>query len=371
MNDISSDKEQHLFKELLTICFKDTDGLSTLIEEAIVVDGRGHESSPSPTRQTILLSENTPSSSTLQETDQAESLMIVEPTPLGTQGINLVDNVDSSVSFSDSSFATCFRTLFDENDERSHNITQEELRHLQPPTAAVSSSESVVGALTPFDVQVVSEPEDTLSSSSSSSVTVASEEEEVQEEILTAAATFKVATAFRSNQLEQWNQRYQELVVFKQEYGHCLVPLQYSPNPSLAHWVKRQRHQYRMKYREGKHSTLTRDRQTALEALGFVWDSHAAVWEERLGELRKFKDQHGHCRVPKKYTPNQQLAVWVKCQRRQYKLLSEKKDSNMNLERIQKLCEVGFDFAPRSSSRQRCTAMSSAAIAQYRHSMSI
>ena len=49
-----------------------------------------------------------------------------------------------------------------------------------------------------------------------------------------------------------------------------------------------------------------------LEQLGFVWDSHASGWEERLKELKDFKDMHGHCRVPKTYAENPQLAIWVK-----------------------------------------------------------
>lgn len=75
--------------------------------------------------------------------------------------------------------------------------------------------------------------------------------------------------------------------------------------------MKRQRHQYRAK-QERKHSTLTPERQRLLEELGFVWDSHASGWEERLKELQDFKDKHGHCRVPKTYADNPQLAIWVK-----------------------------------------------------------
>lgn len=111
---------------------------------------------------------------------------------------------------------------------------------------------------------------------------------------------------FRCTQLEQWNLRYGELVQFRNEHKHCSVPLNYVGNPSLAHWVKRQRHQYRMKI-EGKHSTLTSDRQNVLNKLGFVWDSHAAAWEERWNQLREFREAYGHSRVPKNYPKNQQL----------------------------------------------------------------
>ncbi|CAJ1932798.1 unnamed protein product [Cylindrotheca closterium] len=152
---------------------------------------------------------------------------------------------------------------------------------------------------------------------------------------------------FRSSQLEQWNTRYQELIQFKEEYNHCSVPLHYPNNPSLAHWVKRQRHQYRMK-KEKKRSTLTDQRQDMLESLGFIWDSHATAWDERWDQLSKFRDEHGHSRVPKKYTPNQPLSIWVKCQRRQFKLFSQGKPSNMTIERIRMLKALDFVFDPRS-----------------------
>lgn len=54
---------------------------------------------------------------------------------------------------------------------------------------------------------------------------------------LGSGGTIATEKSFRSSQLEQWKQRYQELLEFKDEYGHCLVPLNWATNPSLAHWV--------------------------------------------------------------------------------------------------------------------------------------
>lgn len=150
---------------------------------------------------------------------------------------------------------------------------------------------------------------------------------------------------------EQWNQRFQELVEFQKEYNHCLVPLNWAPNPPLAHWVKRQRYQYGLKM-EGKHSNLTDEREIALKKLGFVWDSHSATWEERWHELRLFKERFGHCNVPSKCRKNPKLSVWVKCQRRQFKLLRCGEKSNMSEERIAKLHQIGFVFDPRTQSRK-------------------
>ena len=150
----------------------------------------------------------------------------------------------------------------------------------------------------------------------------------------------------RSSHVEQWSKRFSEMVAFQKEHGHCLVPLSWQPNPALAHWVKRQRYQNRIK-KDGKHSTMTPERFKALEELGFTWDSHSAAWWERWQELANFKQRHGHPNVPKKFPENQQLAVWVKCQRRQYKLFTEGKSSNMTRERIDRLNSLGFVFKPR------------------------
>lgn len=63
---------------------------------------------------------------------------------------------------------------------------------------------------------------------------------------------------------------------------------------------------------EGKLSAMTNDRVKALEEIGFVWDSHAAAWQERLQELKKFRRVHKHCNVPTNYSENVALARWVK-----------------------------------------------------------
>jgi hypothetical protein len=148
----------------------------------------------------------------------------------------------------------------------------------------------------------------------------------------------------------RWQEKFQELLQFRQGYGHICVPSNWPQNASLAHWIKRQRYQYKLK-QAGQHSTMTDERESALEQLGFVWSSHSAFWEERLNELRAFREKHGHCNVPTKYPENPQLAVWAKCQRRQIKLYltqaANGKGSHMTLERIAKLIDARFVFNPR------------------------
>ena len=159
--------------------------------------------------------------------------------------------------------------------------------------------------------------------------------------------------AFSQLQSGKWYERYRELVQFQSEQGHCRVPSHFPSNPPLAQWVKRQRYQYKMQ-KEGQHSTMTAERQLLLEDLAFVWDSHSSFWEDRLGELATFRERHGHANVPTKYPENPQLAIWAKCQRRQFKIFwtSDPKRSNMTLDRINKLTAIGFVFDPRELKRQ-------------------
>jgi hypothetical protein len=159
----------------------------------------------------------------------------------------------------------------------------------------------------------------------------------------------EAARRFRPYQAEQWSEKFEELCEFKKNKGHCCVPHTYTENPALARWVKRQRYQYKLK-NEGKQSTMTDQRVVALEDHCFIWDSHGAAWQERWNELCDYKKNNGgHCNVPSNFPSNPQLATWVKCQRRQYKLYWDGKTSNMTLGRIAELEKLGFEWELRGS----------------------
>ena len=157
---------------------------------------------------------------------------------------------------------------------------------------------------------------------------------------------------------EQWSGRFRELIRFKEEFGHCLVPHNWPQNKKLAQWVKRQRYQHRL-LEQGRHSTLTADRVAQLEDVGFVWNSHKAGWDDKFQQLKDFALKYKHCNVPSSWSENPSLAVWVKFQRRQYKLkvtgksssTSNAADKNNTLtdDRIQKLLSIGFSFDPRNT----------------------
>lgn len=72
------------------------------------------------------------------------------------------------------------------------------------------------------------------------------------------------------SQSAAWEDRFRDLTAFRYTHGHCNVPSRFGGNPKLATWVKCQRRQYRA-YREGRHSTMTTERISNLESIGFQW----------------------------------------------------------------------------------------------------
>jgi len=69
------------------------------------------------------------------------------------------------------------------------------------------------------------------------------------------------------------------------------------------------------------------------------------TWEERLGELKAYKAEHGDCNVPTLSKLNPSLGHWVHDQRKQYRLHESGKPTSMTNIRVAKLEEIGFKWA--------------------------
>jgi Helicase associated domain len=77
----------------------------------------------------------------------------------------------------------------------------------------------------------------------------------------------------------------------------------------LGRWVVQQR---------ADKDKMASDRRQRLEALpGWSWSVYSDLWEEGFFHLREFSDQHGHCRVPKRFNSGNGygLGNWVVKQR--------------------------------------------------------
>ena len=129
--------------------------------------------------------------------------------------------------------------------------------------------------------------------------------------------------------INKWEKRYQELKVYRNEHGDCLVPSTYKLNKQLATWVETQRRQW-VFWVSGDHSHLNQERVDKLEAIGFAWNvfdkRNKRNWNKHLEELKEYKQLKGDCNVPRGYPPNKTLAQWVADQRRFYRILMKNKE---------------------------------------------
>ncbi len=109
-----------------------------------------------------------------------------------------------------------------------------------------------------------------------------------------------------------WERQFAALKLFRQLHGHCKVPADWPQNPQLAAWVAAQRQAW-------KKNRLDAEHRLRLDALGFVWDLEAAHWQGMFDALARFRQLHGHCKVPDPWPQQPPLATWVTGQRREWK----------------------------------------------------
>jgi len=115
---------------------------------------------------------------------------------------------------------------------------------------------------------------------------------------------FQSTTCNRAEAL--WQKRFNELVIFKRECGHCNVPQKYAPNLALGKWVHRQRHEFK-KMASGESTFLTPQRIEFLEKIGFDCMSkqkQQAIWHQRCVDLEEYWKKKGLSSVSQAYPPN-------------------------------------------------------------------
>lgn len=148
--------------------------------------------------------------------------------------------------------------------------------------------------------------------------------------------------ATESRRAQRWKNRYDDLVRFKAEHGHCNISYS-SPlvSPQLGEFVKRQRRQWLLKH-ENKHSTLTDEREKALDDLGFCWDYRGKSWDERYQDLVTYRNEDGNVVIRKEKPEHRGLNAWLKRQRGFCRLfLAGDRSTQMTEERMKKLFELG------------------------------
>lgn len=135
---------------------------------------------------------------------------------------------------------------------------------------------------------------------------------------------------------ESWDESYRQLVEFKANHGHTNVAINVEDHFSV--WVHSQRREYK-KLQAGEYSRITQERIDRLNELNFQWDYQEAMWLEKYEELRRYRQEHGDCIVPKTYGS---LGRWVGQQREQYRKYQDGKPASISLERIEMLEKIDF-----------------------------
>ena len=87
-----------------------------------------------------------------------------------------------------------------------------------------------------------------------------------------------------------------------------------------------------------KAETLSAERARKLNEIGFAWDALEAEWEERIAQLEDFKKVHSHCSVSSKWPENPALARWVNS------LRNKLGRDAISPERVEQLTEMGFSW---------------------------
>lgn len=123
---------------------------------------------------------------------------------------------------------------------------------------------------------------------------------------------------------DSWDGMYRQLLKFFQTYGHVFVPVD-QEFEALRDWLIRQ---------VINKSLLSESQVQKLDSLNVDWNmavTRDQRWELMFQRLRDYRDIHGDCRVPQKWSKDPQLALWVQVQRRMYHQGKLRKDREEKL----------------------------------------
>ena len=136
---------------------------------------------------------------------------------------------------------------------------------------------------------------------------------------------------------QRWEERFAQLLRFREQFGHCHVPAKWKEDVPFGHWVHVQR-EFKRK------GMLSARRIARLEAIGFAWHRpHGARnlgrlrWAEMFAHLTAYRQEHGHTQVPLVHAAHG-LGVWATNQRHLLRagLLPE--------DRSAQLLSIGFEL---------------------------
>jgi hypothetical protein len=113
----------------------------------------------------------------------------------------------------------------------------------------------------------------------------------------------------------KWETMYAKLVEYKNEHGTSNVK-RTEETRDLYNWLVLQRTEYK-KLQDNKPSKLTAPRLIKFNTIGFEFNKRGSykTWDQRIDQLREFKEKHGHINIP---VTNPELGEFVGRQRANY-----------------------------------------------------
>jgi len=172
-----------------------------------------------------------------------------------------------------------------------------------------------------------------------------------------------------------FEQRIQQIISFKNAYGHTKVPRGWSNDPSLYDWILEQK-QIMQRYFSGEQHLLSQQQYKELLDANIEFDfyepeinnlamictsaesdirnelNRTNQWDAMYQELLEYKMIHGHTNVPRrsKRDPSKDvLGEWVHFQRRQHRNLYTGKKSTLTIARKKALDIIGFQWEKTNS----------------------
>lgn len=135
-----------------------------------------------------------------------------------------------------------------------------------------------------------------------------------------------------------WEDRFAQLLRFRERFGHCHVPAKWKEDVPLGHWVHVQR-EFKKK------GLLSSERIRRLEEAGFAWHGLGGVrnlrrvrWAEMFAHLAAYRQEHGDTQVPPGHGQHG-LADWVANQRNLHRAGKLRPDRREQLE------SIGFEWS--------------------------
>ena len=137
-----------------------------------------------------------------------------------------------------------------------------------------------------------------------------------------------------------WEEMFNWLVAYKEEYGDCDVPRDYYEIDKLAWWVVCQR---KLRLDGNLGEELVR----RLNGIGFVWDRKEYLWNKMYSAVCQLLNSGGVSGLESALQSDDELGKWVRGQQ------AAKKRGTLTAEKEQKLSKAGFPWkfpkAPKES----------------------